>query len=101
MLELRHIAACLALLALPACSGGMVANMMPGEVVTVGGNTFTVTDTARGVTVRNFETGRTDPSVLLVNAGLAAEQVSGCTVTNITKDAMANTYAAALNCAVN
>lgn len=81
-----------------ACSGAVVANVMPGEVVTVNGNTFTVNDTARGVTIQNFETGRTNPNVLMDNATLAAEQVTGCTVTAITKDGISNTYYASTTC---
>jgi len=86
------------LVALSACSGEMMANVMPGEVVNVGGNTFTVNDTPRGVTIQNFETGRTNPNVLMANAGLAAEQVTGCTVTAITKDGITNTYYASTDC---
>ena len=76
----------------------MDANMMPGTVVEIGGNTFTVQDTARGVTVQNFETGRTSPDVLITNAGLAAEQVNGCRVNSITKDGLTNIYCAAMSC---
>lgn len=88
----------LAFSALGACSGATVAQLMPGEVVTIEGNTFTVNSTARGVTVQNFETGRTPAALLLERAGLAAEQVTGCTVTNIVKDGISNTYYAAVSC---
>ena len=71
---------------------------MPGEAVTVNGNAFTVNRTAQGVTIQNFETGRTNPAVLIVNAGLAAEQVTGCAVSNIVKDGITNTYYATLDC---
>lgn len=83
---------------LSACSGGMVANIMPGEVVTIGGNTFTVNNTERGITVQNFETGRTSPAVLMANAQTAAEQVTGCTVDAIVKDGITNTYYATATC---
>ena len=82
-----------------ACSGAGISQIMPGTAVTVNGIPYTVQNTARGATVRNFQTGRTAPEVLLVNAGLAAEQVTGCSVTSISKDADANTYNAALSCA--
>ncbi|SMX32066.1 hypothetical protein [Octadecabacter ascidiaceicola] len=88
----------LATLPLAACSGGMVANMMPGEVTTVNGNTFTVKRTEHGLTIQNFETGRTSPAALLTNAQIAAEQVSGCTVDTIVKDGITNTYYATTTC---
>ncbi|WP_439141723.1 hypothetical protein [Pseudooctadecabacter sp.] len=47
----------LVIAALAACTGGTIAAFMPGETVTVQGVPFTVSDTGRGVTVRNFETG--------------------------------------------
>lgn len=84
--------------ALSGCSGAMVANIMPGDVVTVNGNTFTVNDTPRGVTIQNFETGRTNPDVLMDNASKAAQQASGCPVTAISKDGISNTYYASLDC---
>ncbi len=87
-----------ALLALSACTGAMMANIMPGEVVEVNGNTFTVNRTARGITIQNFETGRTPPSQLIANAALAAERVTGCTVETITKEATVNTYFASVTC---
>jgi len=90
--------ALIGLVALPACSGAMVASAMPGEMVTVNGNTFTVADTANGLTIRNFETGRTPPATLLANAGLAAEQVTGCPVSSIIKDGPTNTYFASTSC---
>lgn len=80
------------------CSGGVLTNVMPGESVTVNGNAFTVRETVEGVTIQNFETGRTNPAVLIVNAGLAAERVTGCTVTNIVKDGITNTYYATTTC---
>ncbi len=85
-------------LPLAACSGGMVANLMPGEVATVNGNTFTVKQTERGLTIQNFETGRTSPAALLTNAQVAAEQVTGCTVDTIVKDGITNTYYATTTC---
>jgi len=91
--------ALLAVLSLSACSGEMVANVMPGEVITIEGNTFTVNDTPRGVTIQNFETGRTNPNTLQDRAARAAEQVTGCTVTAITKDGISNTYYASTDCA--
>ncbi|MBU2993661.1 fimbrillin family protein [Octadecabacter sp. 1_MG-2023] len=90
--------ALLALCTLSACSGEMVTNVMPGEAITVNGNAFTVIETSRGVTVQNFETGRTNPAVLIVNAGLAAERVTGCTVEDIVKDGITNTYYASMAC---
>ena len=81
-----------------ACSGGMVANVMPGDVATVNGNTFTVRQTERGLTIQNFETGRTSPAALLLNTQVAAEQVSGCTVDTIVKDGISNTYYATTTC---
>ncbi|PVA08083.1 hypothetical protein [Thalassorhabdomicrobium marinisediminis] len=86
------------LLLLAACSGKAVTEFMPGEAVVVNGYPYTVNRTAQGVTVQNFETGRTSPAVLLANAGLAAEQVTGCTVETIVKDGLANTYYATLDC---
>ncbi|WP_143515505.1 hypothetical protein [Pseudooctadecabacter jejudonensis] len=59
---------------------------------------FTVTDTPRGATVRNFETGATNPALLLAYAARAAEVATGCTTTNITKETGVNTYYAALDC---
>lgn len=88
----------LLIVSLSACSGGMVADMMPGDAVEVNGNSFTVNRTDRGVTIRNFETGRTSPAVLIVNAGLAAEQVTGCTVSSIVKETSVNTYYATIDC---
>ncbi|MCF2903573.1 fimbrillin family protein [Octadecabacter sp. CECT 8868] len=88
----------LAFLTLSACSGEIVASAMPGEAITVNGNAFTVSQTDRGVTVQNFETGRTNPAVLIVNAGLAAERVTGCTVEDIVKDGITNTYYASMAC---
>jgi hypothetical protein len=93
-----HVSAVCACAFFSACSGEMVANMMPGAVVEIGSNTFAVQDTARGVTVQNFEAGRTSPAVLITNAGLAAEQVTGCRVNLITKDGLTNTYYAAMSC---
>lgn len=84
--------------ALTACTGGTIASFMPGQTITVEGVPFTVTDTAGGVTVRNFETGFTDPALLLSYAAIAARRVTGCPVTNITKDTGVNTYRAALDC---
>lgn len=92
------VAGLVATLTLSACSGGMVANIMPGEVVEVNGNTFTVNQTDRGVTIQNFETGRTSPAVMIVNAGQAAEQVTGCTVSSIVKEGSINTYYATVDC---
>lgn len=83
---------------LSACSGGALTNVMPGEAITVNGNAFSVKQTARGVTIQNFETGRTPPTQLIANAGLAAERVTGCTVTSIEKDGISNTYYAAVTC---
>lgn len=83
---------------LAGCTGAAVATIMPGETVTIGGNTFTVRDTASGLTIQNFETGRTNPAVLMVNAGLAAQQVTGCTVDSIVKDGISNTYYATTTC---
>lgn len=94
--KFSFIAVCM--FALSACSGGMVANIMPGEVVTIEGNTFTVNQTAQGVTIQNFETGRTSPAVLQLRAGLAAEQVTGCVVSSIVKDGISNTYYATTTC---
>lgn len=91
-------ASVLTMVAVSACSGAAVTTFMPGEAITVNGNSFTVRETARGVTVQNFETGRTPPAQLLVNAGLAVEQVTGCAVTSITKDGIANTYYANVSC---
>lgn len=88
------------LTALSACTGGMVAHIMPGQSVTVHGVPFTVTDTARDATVRNFETGFTDPDLLLSYAATAAQRVTGCSVTTITKDTGVNTYRAVLECPV-
>ena len=90
--------ALLATLALSACSGAALTSIMPGESITVNGNAFTVRETSDGVTVQNFETGRTSPAVLIVNAGLAAERVTGCTVTGIVKDGITNTYYATTTC---
>lgn len=83
---------------LAACTGGTIAAVMPGEAVTVQGVPFTVSDTAGGATVRNFETGFTDPALLLSYAAIAAQRVTGCPVTTITKDTGVNTYRAALDC---
>lgn len=75
-----------------------MTHVMPGVPVVVNGNAFTVNETSRGVTIQNFETGRTPPSELIADAGLAAERVTGCTVTSITKDGIVNTYYAAITC---
>lgn len=93
-----RLAGCLALAALPACSGGMVAGVMPGDAVTVNGIPFTVQNRADGLVVQNFETGRTNPAVLMTNAGLAAEQVTGCPLTTIVKDGISNTYYVTVSC---
>ncbi|MBT8412274.1 MAG: hypothetical protein KJP02_10820 [Octadecabacter sp.] len=85
-------------LALAACTGEALTNVMPGEAVTVNGNAFTVNDGQRGLTIQNFETGRTPPAVLMANAGLAAEQVTGCPINTIIKDGMTNTYYATVTC---
>lgn len=87
------------LLALPACTGGMMANVMPGETVEVNGAVFTVQRTAAGATVQNFETGLTQPQVMQQNASLAAERVTGCSVTSSLKDGLTNTYYLTLDCA--
>jgi len=87
-----------ALLTLTACSGGALTQVMPGDSITVNGNAFTVRRTDDGVTVQNFETGRTNPAVMMANAGLAAERVTGCTVTSIVKDGITNTYYATTTC---
>ena len=71
---------------------------MPGTPVTIEGHVFNVSESTRGLTVRNFETGRTDPALLLTYAGRAAETVSGCLLTNITKEPSVNTYYAAVTC---
>ena len=84
--------------ALSACSGSAVTQIIPGDAITVNGNAFTVRETARGITVQNFETGRTSPTQLIFDAGIAVERVTGCTVTSIVKDGLANTYTAAVIC---
>lgn len=83
---------------LSACTGEAMTNVMPGEAITVNGNAFTVRETAQGATVQNFETGRTSPAVLIANAGLAAERVTGCGVDTIIKDGITNTYYTTLDC---
>lgn len=88
----------LALLNVSACTGGLVAQAMPGTAISVNGIPFTVRNTPQGVTIQNFETGRTSPVILLENAGLAAERVTGCTVDSIIKDGIANTYYATTTC---
>ncbi len=95
---MRRTILLLAPLALFACSGEMAANLMPGTPVEVNGHNYTVQDTARGVTVQNFETGRTSPAVLMANAQIAAERVTGCAVDTIVKDGMSNTYYATTTC---
>ena len=90
--------ALLAPLALSACTGGMMAEVMPGETVTVNGLPFTVQDTPRGLVVQNFETGRTNPAVIMAAAGQAAEQVSGCPLNTIVKDGISNTYYVSVSC---
>ena len=89
-----------AILALSACTGANLAAMMPGTRVTEDGFAFTVTDTPRGLTVRNFETGFSDPARLQAAAARAAERVSGCPVTTITKETGVNTYRAAVACPI-
>lgn len=86
------------ILLLTGCSGTMIAQAMPGEAVTIEGNTFVVNDAPGGMTVRNFETGFTDPVLLVRQAGLAAERATGCSADSVSKDARANTYAVALVC---
>jgi len=96
---IRTAALLFAVFAVSACSGEMVATVMPGQVVSIDGSTFTVNDTPRGVTVQNFETGRTNPNTLQDRAERAVEQVTGCKVTAITKDGLTNTYYASTDCA--
>ncbi len=99
MKPLRPALAGLAMAALAGCSGAMMASVMPGEVVTIEGTTFTVANSsARGLTIQNFETGRTPPVILLQRATLAGEQVSGCPIDTIIKDGSTNTYYATLAC---
>ena len=83
---------------LSACSGAMVAGVMPGETLTVNGLTYTVNQTPRGVTVQNFETGRTPPHILQAGAKTAAERVTGCPATSITQATGVNTYYVATAC---
>ena len=47
-----------------ACNGASISQMMPGTAVTVDGIPFTVSDSRRGLTVRNFETDATPLAVL-------------------------------------
>ncbi|MEL6959812.1 MAG: hypothetical protein AAGL89_12760 [Pseudomonadota bacterium] len=83
---------------LAGCTGAMVANVMPGQVVTVEGTPFTVRQTDRGLTVQNFETGATRPEVLINRASRAAELATGCTTQTIDKDGIANTYYLTMDC---
>jgi len=91
-------AAIASLWTLSACTGAMVADVMPGTAVTIDGIPFTVSDGPRGLTVRNFETGATPPPVLQAAAMRAAEQVSGCPATSLTQDTGVNTYRVAVAC---
>ena len=95
---MRRASILTATLALAACTGEVLTNVMPGTPVTVNGNVFTVNDSPRGLTIQNFETGRTPPAVLMANAGLAAEQVTGCPIDTLIKDGMTNTYYATVTC---
>ncbi len=81
-----------------ACSGEMISDLTPGTQIKINDVPFTVAQTSRGLTVRNFETGATQPDILLTYAGLAAERVAGCPLTNITKETGVNTYYAAVSC---
>jgi len=83
---------------LMGCTGGLIADITPGTRVNVEGIPFTVAQTTRGITVRNFETGRTDPALLLTYAGRAAQMATGCPLTHITKETGVNTYYAAVSC---
>lgn len=87
-----------AFLALSGCTGGTIAQIMPGTTVTIDGIPFTVSDSQRGLTVRNFETDVTSPAILQAAAARAAEQVSGCRATAITQDTGVNTYHVAVTC---
>lgn len=84
--------------ALSACTGAMISSVTPGIQIEIEGVPFAVEQTERGLTVRNFETGGTSPALLLTYAGLAAERISGCPLTNITKETGVNTYRAAVFC---
>ncbi len=80
------------------CSGAIIASTTPQTQVTIEGVPFAVAQTSSGLTIRNFETGRTAPALLITYAGRAAETVSGCPLTHITKETGVNTYYATVAC---
>jgi len=89
----------LAVLGLPACTGGIVAGVYQGERVSVDGDVFAVQSiTTSSLVLRNFATGADNQARLLANAGRAAEIASGCTLASLAQDPGVNTYRATLDC---
>src|SRR5690554_6124600 len=86
------------MIALAGCSGASVAGFMPGESVTVGGDSFTVTHEGTRAVARNFATGAGNQDRLYQNAQAAITIASGCEITNFTQDPGVNTYRALLSC---
>jgi len=86
-------------LVLAACSGGMMATMMPGQDITVGGDTFSVSVDGNRAVAMNFASGTHNQERLYANAQEAIAIASGCAIAHFEKEPGVNTYRARLDCA--
>lgn len=89
----------LAVMALSACSGGMMAAVMPGQDITVGGDTFSVSVDGDRALAMNFASGAHNQERLYANAQGAIALASGCTIAHFEQEPGVNTYRARLDCA--
>ena len=89
----------LAVMTLSACSGGMMAAVMPGQDITVGGDTFSVSVDGDRAVAMNFASGTHNQERLYANAQGAIALASGCTIAHFEQEPGVNTYRARLDCA--
>jgi len=76
-----------------------MAAVMPGQDITVGGDTFSVSVDGDRAVAMNFASGTHNQERLYANAQGAIALASGCTIAHFEQEPGVNTYRARLDCA--